>query len=875
MEVYFSYLKSKTILACLFMLIVLLGGGSISNQAVANGEINTFVAGIIFLDNNGNTIQDVDELALSGYSVWLESTDGNSTFQAFSGVDGMYVFPIHNLGSYNISVDLNGMNLTSPFFAEKVMPAYPVTVSQKGQTVQVDFGLSSEDASLLLKNKDNSVIISNQDYNLKITPNFTDATTVSPMSFNVISSETIIGTTNTSEVTLIPNTAKDARKKSSRSSDDVYHYTLGKNISGTGEESSYDVKYNQDGSVTLTNPAQSTAQLTLAGDKFTLVDSEFPTLAMSSGDGGNFAVSDSEFPDTQLIIQPDGTQFVIDSEFPGMSLTLNDDQTYTILDEEFPELITLYNPTDKSYQVTDTKENLTFFVDQAGHYTVIDNLNNVCVDMSSMSKTRSLFSSLFNKIKSIINKIASFIAKVANFVSKVANFVKKALPFIIVGLKVISVVTKFLAPIFPPLCPILCAISAFADGAATFLTVNKGKITAFLDTTIKIAGQVEKGATAVANATASRDGRMRRAARTSSLPNENCAELPVLVLDYLVGSAQMIYNELTWATVVESSNNKGFNLWRARKNEAGEFIDLVQINTTLIPAKEGAQWGAQYHFVDENITFSQVYYYFLETVDIHDNKTKQMDFIAEVKSVASKYALSCGIYGVQDKALNDSVFFKYDFLSGITTIFGDICKGCDIEAMAIHPVTHELFVASGNDAVGHPKGYLYKINLGDRLPLPVGSTGFAGITSLTFDKFGTLWAWAENEGLAQIDPVSGKGKIILPSTLKMGDLTWSLDGTVLYGALGSELWQYNPTTGDVALVCSNLPKKTEALTTFPSDIFSGGYLLSGSHQVDFQIGAVNPANDCKMEVSRNIGNIGVPFDDVEGLAISTLGCVNQ
>jgi len=35
---------------------------------------------------------------------------------------------------------------------------------------------------------------------------------------------------------------------------------------------------------------------------------------------------------------------------------------------------------------------------------------------------------------------------------------------------------------------------------------------------------------------------------------------------------------------------------------------------------------------------------------------------------------------------------------------------CDIEAMAIHPFTDEIYLGSGDDAFGHSKGHLYKLD---------------------------------------------------------------------------------------------------------------------------------------------------------------------
>jgi hypothetical protein len=72
------------------------------------------------------------------------------------------------------------------------------------------------------------------------------------------------------------------------------------------------------------------------------------------------------------------------------------------------------------------------------------------------------------------------------------------------------------------------------------------------------------------------------------------------------------------------------------------------------------------------------------------------------------------------------------------------------------------------------------------------------------------------------------------------------------------------------MVCNNLPRKTEALATLPLAILPEGYLLLGSHQTGFQLHAFDAAN-CQSVITRDIE---VPYDDVEGLAISNMACVN-
>ncbi len=839
---------------------------------------DSYIVGVVFLDANENGVYDPDESVKVGHDVYLKDLNGGN-FHTPTNEKGEFYFTARNVGDYEISIDLNEMELTTPFYAKWYMPPHKISVTEKGQTVQVDFGLSGNTKDIFVKNKDNSYVLYNNQYGLRVTPKAEghDAEELAPMQVQQTDVEAYVGNNNTADVFLAPNTstplgggtADNTRRL--RDGKDEFTVIVGKNISTTGAESVFNVTKNPDGSLSLVNPQEPTVTTTIdTNGDYTIVDSEFPTHVVTIGDSGNLVVSDSEFPDSKLSVAPDGTKTVTDTEFTGVELVLNEDETYAITDQEFPELVAVYNPVDGSYVVEDKVENLTVHIDQAGNYTVIDNESGSCLVVPQLRWNP------FKKIGSFINKIAKFVAKVANFIKKVATFIKKALPVVIKVLKVISVVTAIVAPLFPPLCPVLCAISAFTGKAATFLEASSPAINAFLDEVIDIAGKVENGANKVADATEpEKDGKrgIRRSSRDSLNPplKDDCISPPGLVLDYLVGATHDSHIVLTWATVAEF-NNQGFNVWRAtEKNEAGELINLTQVNAEMIQAQSDAQWGATYSFTDESILLNQTYYYVIESIDSDGISTKQMDFIAEVKSaVQIGEQPACQLYGVQDEALNDSYFFVHDLMKNATHKLGEVCKGCDIEAMAVHPLTYEIFVASGDNAQDNPKGYLYKFNPETGKLIHIGATGFRGVTSLTFDQNATLWAWAEHEGLGQINPETGEGTLLVPFSLKVGDLTWSDDKSVLYASVGSQLWEYVPETGKAAMVCNNLPPKTEALVTLPPVISLEGYLLLGSHKTGFQLHAFDAAN-CQSVITRDIE---VPYDDVEGLAISNKACVN-
>jgi len=834
-----------------------------------------YIVGIVFLDVNENGLHDPDEPLRTGQGIYLDdltliNQGSGGSFYTTTNNNGEFQFTVQSIGAYEISTDLEDMQLTAPVFADGFMDPYTINVTKAEEVVRVDFGLSGATADLFIKNREDSMVIYNQQYGLRASPKAEgfDATSVTAMQAQQLDVETFTGDNNTAAVFLSPNTSTPTTGTRSLRSQDDFTLLVGQNVSPSGEEALVDVRPNADGSLTLVDPRHPTVTATLHTDgHYTFMDSAFPTHVVTTDNNGNLIVSDTEHPDAQLLLTPEGQQTVTDKEFPGVALELNDDDTYTITDEEFPEFVTTYNPADDSYIITDTVENITVFIDTHGNYTAIDNASGTCIAIPNLRFWKAL--------KKFFNKIAKFIAKIASFIKKIAKFIKKALPIVIKVLRVVSTIAAVVAPIFPPLCAALCAISAFATQVADFLHDNSPAINEFLDKTIDIAGKVEKGANTVAAWTEpdTKKSSKRRSQTRTPVANlregQNCASPPGIVMDYTVGAAHESHNAIDWATVAEF-DNQGFNIWRGtEKNATGDISDLMQINTALIPALPDAQWGTTYRFIDDTIAPNQTYYYMIESVATDGVTTQQLEFVAEVKSV-SVAAPTCLLYGVQDEAVNDSHFFVYDFQAETTEAVGQVCQGCDIEAMAVHPVTQDIYVASGDNAQGHPKGYLYKFNPTNGELIPVGATGFQGVTSLAFDENAVLWAWAEHEGLGQIDTESGQGQLLTPFTFKAGDLVWDADAAVLYAAVNKQLWRYTPATEQAELLCRSLPPKTEALTQLPPALASEGYLLLGSHLNGFELHAYDAAN-CDAVVSRDIA---VPYDDVEGLAIADRACVN-
>jgi len=222
------------------------------------------------------------------------------------------------------------------------------------------------------------------------------------------------------------------------------------------------------------------------------------------------------------------------------------------------------------------------------------------------------------------------------------------------------------------------------------------------------------------------------------------------------------------------------------------------------------------------------------------------------------------VYGVHDEGLNDSVFFKID-TSGSVIQLAETHDNHDIEALDLDWTTGDLYAASGDDPTeGNLAGQVYLVDKGTGAITALPSvTGFAEVSSLAFRPTdNTLWAWADGEGLITIDKGTGVGTSILATPQKIEGITWNLAGDVLYGSEESNLWSYTPATGDVALLCDNLPGSVEALETMPS-----GDLLFATHGDSSVLeAAIFDVESCT--IVGGAAYADTPYTDVEGIAVT-------
>ncbi|MDY6992751.1 MAG: RCC1 domain-containing protein, partial [Pseudomonadota bacterium] len=104
---------------------------------------------------------------------------------------------------------------------------------------------------------------------------------------------------------------------------------------------------------------------------------------------------------------------------------------------------------------------------------------------------------------------------------------------------------------------------------------------------------------------------------------------------------------------------------------------------------------------------------------------------------------ACLIYGIHDDD-NTTQFFIIN--SGSSELYprSQLETHLDIQALDSHPVTNQLYAASGHNT-DNP-GYLYEVRNGAQDILEVGESGFESIEALAFHPDGTLWGWSQEAG---------------------------------------------------------------------------------------------------------------------------------
>jgi len=217
--------------------------------------------------------------------------------------------------------------------------------------------------------------------------------------------------------------------------------------------------------------------------------------------------------------------------------------------------------------------------------------------------------------------------------------------------------------------------------------------------------------------------------------------------------------------------------------------------------------------------------------------------------VNSSNALTCMLYGVHDEGQNNSQFFSIDPTTLTVTQLGEVYSGFDIEALDIN-AQGELYAASSSHAQFNPN-YLYQFNSAGQLE-PIDAIGFEDVDSLAFDTQGVLWGWARGQGLIQIDMNTGKGQLVVPSTVDVEDMSWGAADQLLSVVTDEALLFYRD---EVLVNECPLWQPVEGLE------FITPQLLLATVHGDNQIYVIDSTHQCAV-----VATLATPYDDIEGIA---------
>jgi CSLREA domain-containing protein len=225
-------------------------------------------------------------------------------------------------------------------------------------------------------------------------------------------------------------------------------------------------------------------------------------------------------------------------------------------------------------------------------------------------------------------------------------------------------------------------------------------------------------------------------------------------------------------------------------------------------------------------------------------------------ATATPAPTSCLAYGVADVGSAASQFFTLDARTITIRNLGPRQENADIEAVALHPATNELFTTTGSD--GSQDGYLFHFDYGSNTLTAIGATGYSKVNALAFrPSDDSLWGWVADQGLIQINPSTGASRLIHRASGDSSAMAWSADGTQLYVASGTQLWAYNPLSDALTTLGANFPSTSIVLS-----MRSDGRLLGGvEHDHILALFLYDLAR--RQVVART--TIPVPYDDLEAI----------
>lgn len=221
-------------------------------------------------------------------------------------------------------------------------------------------------------------------------------------------------------------------------------------------------------------------------------------------------------------------------------------------------------------------------------------------------------------------------------------------------------------------------------------------------------------------------------------------------------------------------------------------------------------------------------------------------FIISVAQASEILPDNCTLYGVNDSGLNDSQVITVGGTPLTAATLGSMHPGYDLEGMDLCP-DGTLYITSGDDPEGDGlAGHLYKMDTNTGALTPVGAVTFdlkgntvsgREVSAISCRQDNTLWGWAEECGLIQINPATGQSTLKMqyaddatcltpnPSayTSYVEDMSWDMTGRVLYYPLNNKIFSYDPSVKKT-LEIATLDRNIET-----TEILPNGNLLVGLH----------------------------------------------
>jgi len=187
------------------------------------------------------------------------------------------------------------------------------------------------------------------------------------------------------------------------------------------------------------------------------------------------------------------------------------------------------------------------------------------------------------------------------------------------------------------------------------------------------------------------------------------------------------------------------------------------------------------------------------------------------------------LYGVSDKNLADSIFFKYEINSQTITTINQV-DGADIEAIDIQPTTQVIYGLSGDygDPISNKR--LVIIDPVTGIPNPLDGvqldiTVNSEYKGASFHPLtGALWAAGHGlGGLRIVNLQTGASQLQVQINGEIEALAWNPDGSSLYFTKNDNLYRYDISGDSVTSLCS-IGQEVEGL-----EFDLNGNLVAGYH----------------------------------------------